>query len=73
MGLWYSKIEQFPMTIYSDADYADCRVHRKSTSDTYQFLRNCLVSWSFKKQNSAALSTAEAEYVATGACYAQVL
>jgi hypothetical protein len=31
------------------------------------------VSWSSKKQNSIALSTAEAEYVAAGACCAQLL
>jgi hypothetical protein len=31
------------------------------------------VSWSSKKQNFVALSTAEAEYVAAGACYAQLL
>jgi hypothetical protein len=32
-----------------------------------------LVSWSSKKQNSVALSTAEAEYIAAGACCAQIL
>jgi hypothetical protein len=32
-----------------------------------------LVSWSSKKQTSLALSTAEAEYVATGQCCAQLL
>ena len=48
-------------------------VDRKSTSGTCQFLSNCLVSWSSKKQNSVALSTAEAEYVAEGACCSQVL
>jgi hypothetical protein len=31
------------------------------------------VSWSSKKQTSFTLSTAEAEYVATGQCYAQLL
>jgi hypothetical protein len=31
------------------------------------------VSWTSKKQNSVALSTAEAEYVAVGACCAQPL
>ena len=45
MGLWYPKIRQFFMTSFSDVDYAGCRVDRKSTSGTYQFLENCLVSW----------------------------
>jgi hypothetical protein len=31
------------------------------------------VSWASKKQNSVALSTAEAEYIATGHCCAQLL
>jgi hypothetical protein len=31
------------------------------------------VSWSSKKQNSVALFTAEAEYIAAGACCAQIL
>jgi hypothetical protein len=31
------------------------------------------VCWTSKKQNSVALSTAEAEYVAAGACCAQLL
>jgi hypothetical protein len=31
------------------------------------------VSWSSKKQNSVALSTAEAEYIAAGSCCAQIL
>ena len=73
MGLWYSKTGQFSMTSFLDADYAGCRVDRKSTSRACQFLGNCRVSWSSKKQNSVALSTAEAEYVAAGACCAQIL
>ena len=66
MGLWYPKTGDFSMTSFSDADYAGCRVDRKSTSRTCQFLDNCLISWSSRKQNSVALSTAEAEYVAAG-------
>jgi hypothetical protein len=31
------------------------------------------VSWASKKQNSVALSTTEAEYIAAGHCYAQLL
>jgi len=54
MDLWHPKVKQYPMTSYSDADYAGCRLDRKSTSGTCQFLRNCLVSWSSKRQNSVA-------------------
>ena len=32
-----------------------------------------LMSWSSKKQNFVALSTAEAEYIAAGSCCAQIL
>jgi hypothetical protein len=47
-------------------------VDRKSTSRMCQFLGRSLVSWSSKKQTSIALSTAEAKYVATGQCCAQL-
>jgi hypothetical protein len=36
-------------------------------------LGRSLVSWSSKKQNNVALSTAEAKYIAVGACCAQIL
>jgi hypothetical protein len=45
----------------------------KSTSGACHMLGRSLVSWSSKKQNYVALSTAEAEYIATGACCAQIL
>ena len=34
MGLWYPKTGEFSMTSFLDADYAGCRVDRKSTSGT---------------------------------------
>jgi hypothetical protein len=73
LGLWYSRGSYFELIGYSDADYAGCKVDRKSTSGTCQFLRRSLVSWYSKKQNSIALSTAEAEYVTVGSCCAQLL
>jgi hypothetical protein len=36
-------------------------------------LGRSLVSWTSKKQSSVALSTIEVEYIATGACCAQIL
>ncbi|GKB14306.1 retrovirus-related pol polyprotein from transposon TNT 1-94 [Tanacetum coccineum] len=56
-----------------DADYAGCKDTFKSTSGGAQFLGEKLVSWSSKKQDCTALSTAEAEYVSLSACCAQVL
>ena len=72
-GLWYPKGSTFDLVGYSDSDYAGCKVDRKSTSGTCQFLGRSLVSWNSKKQTSVALSTAEAEYVAAGQCCAQLL
>jgi hypothetical protein len=70
--LWYPKGSTFDLIGYSDADWAGCKIDRKSTSGTCQFLGRSLVSWASKKQNSVALSTAEAEYVAAGHCCVQL-
>jgi hypothetical protein len=72
-GLWYPKGSTFDLIGYSDADWAGCKIDRKSTSETCQFLRRSVVSWASKKQNSVALSTAEAEYIIAGHCCAQLL
>nr|GEX78060.1 retrotransposon protein, putative, Ty1-copia subclass [Tanacetum cinerariifolium] len=63
----------FELTGFSDADYAGCKDTFKSTSGGAQFLGEKLVSWSSKKQDCTALSTAEAEYVSLSACCAQIL
>ncbi|KAM6587307.1 hypothetical protein CsatA_009912 [Cannabis sativa] len=73
LGLWYPKNSNFEIVSYSDADFAGCKTDRKSTSGTCHFLGNSLVSWFSKKQNSVALSTTEAEYIAAGSCCAQIL
>jgi hypothetical protein len=73
LGLWYPKGAHFELIGYSDVDYTGCKVDRKSTSETCQFLGRSLVCWSSNKQNSLALSTAEEEYVAVGSCCGQLL
>jgi hypothetical protein len=70
LGLWYPKSAHFELVGYSDADYIRCKVDRKSTSGTCQFLGRSLLCWSSKKQNFVALSMAEAEYVAARSCCA---
>jgi hypothetical protein len=72
-GLWYPKGSTFDLIGYFDVDWAGCKIDRKSTSGTCQFLWRSLVSWASKKQNYVALSTAEAEYIAAGHCCAQLL
>jgi hypothetical protein len=65
--------EQIELIGYFDSDYAGCKVERRSTLGTCQLLGRSLVSWSSKKQNSVALSTTEAKYIAIGSCCAQII
>jgi hypothetical protein len=73
IGLWYHKGARFQLVGYSDLDYAGYKIDRKSTSGGCHLLGRSLVSWTSKKQNSVALSTAKAEYIAVGACCAQII
>ncbi|GKA59840.1 retrovirus-related pol polyprotein from transposon TNT 1-94 [Tanacetum coccineum] len=58
---------------FADADHAGCQDTRRSTSGSMQFLGDRLVSWSSKRQKSAAISSTEAEYIAMSGCCAQIL
>jgi hypothetical protein len=73
VGLLYPKGATFDLIGYSDSDYAGCKIDRKSTSGGCHLLGRSLVSWTSKKQNSVALSTIEAKYIAAGACCTQIL
>ncbi|GJZ75275.1 retrovirus-related pol polyprotein from transposon TNT 1-94 [Tanacetum coccineum] len=55
------------------ADHAGCQDTRRSTSGSMQLLGDRLVSWSSKRQKSAAISNMKAEYIALSGCCAQVL
>ncbi|GJR95335.1 retrovirus-related pol polyprotein from transposon TNT 1-94 [Tanacetum coccineum] len=69
-GLWYPKDSSIALTTFADADHAGCQDTRRSTSGSMQFLGDRLVSWSSKRQKSAAISSTEAEYIAMSGCCA---
>nr|GEX11111.1 retrovirus-related Pol polyprotein from transposon TNT 1-94 [Tanacetum cinerariifolium] len=72
-GLWYPKDSSVALTAFVDADHAGCQDTRHSTSGSLQFLGDILISWSSKRQKSAAISSTEAEYIALSGCCAQIL
>ncbi|GKE25133.1 integrase, catalytic region, zinc finger, CCHC-type containing protein, partial [Tanacetum coccineum] len=63
-GLWYSKDSAIALTTFADADHAGCQDTRRSTSGSIQLLGDRLVSWSSKRQKSAAISSTKAKYIA---------
>ena len=73
LGLWYPKGAHIDLTCYSNANFTGYMVDKKSTSETCHFIGHSLISWFSKKQNSVALSTIEAEYIAACSCCAQIL
>nr|GEY46532.1 uncharacterized mitochondrial protein AtMg00810-like [Tanacetum cinerariifolium] len=58
---------------FTDADHAGCQDTRRNTSGSLQFLADRLISWSSKRQKSAAISSMEAEYITLSGCCAQIL
>nr|GEV88436.1 hypothetical protein [Tanacetum cinerariifolium] len=63
-GLWYLKDSSVALTAFADVDHAGCQDTRRSTSGSLQFLGERLISWSSKRQKSAAISITKAEYIA---------
>nr|GEW55592.1 uncharacterized mitochondrial protein AtMg00810-like [Tanacetum cinerariifolium] len=71
--LWYPKDSSFDLVAYTDSDYTEESLDRKSTTGGCQFLRCRLISWQCKKQTMVANSKTEAEYAVGSSCYGQVL
>ncbi|GKF92183.1 hypothetical protein Tco_0278902, partial [Tanacetum coccineum] len=71
-GLWYPKDSSIALTAFADTDHAGCQDTRRSTSESMQLLGDRLVSWSSKRQKSAAISSTEAQYIALSGCCAQI-
>nr|GEV09425.1 hypothetical protein [Tanacetum cinerariifolium] len=59
--------------VFKDVDHTGCQDTRHSTSGCLQFLGDRLISWSSKRQKSAAISSTEAEYITLSSCCAQIL
>ena len=72
-GILYSHSENSMLIGYCDADWAGSANDRKSTARGCFFLGNNLIAWFSKKQNCVSLSTAEAEYIAAGSSYSQLV
>ncbi|GKC62302.1 retrovirus-related pol polyprotein from transposon TNT 1-94 [Tanacetum coccineum] len=72
-GLWYLKDSAIALIAFTDVDHAGCQDTRRSTSRSMQLLGDRLVSWSSKRQKSAAISSTETEYIDLSGCCAQVL
>nr|GEV20021.1 retrovirus-related Pol polyprotein from transposon TNT 1-94 [Tanacetum cinerariifolium] len=62
-GLWYPKDSSVALTAFADADHAGCQDTRRRTFGSLQFLGGRLISWSSKRQKSAAISRTKAEYI----------
>nr|GFD14188.1 copia protein [Tanacetum cinerariifolium] len=69
----WKAIDPLHYRAFADADHAGCQDTRCSTSGRVQFLGEMLISWSSKRQKSAAISSTEAEYIALSGCCAQIL
>lgn len=71
-GTHYKQEEDNNLVGYTDSDWAGSVDDRKSTSGYVFFLGSKVITWSSKKQNTVALSSAEAEYMSatSAACEA---
>lgn len=63
-GIWYRSVENGVLIGYSDSDWGGCVDDYKSTSGYSFSFGSGIFSWSTKKQDIVAQSSAEAEYVA---------
>jgi len=63
VGLVYS-CSSNPPTMFTDADWGNCNLDRKSYTGHVFMMSGGAVSWESKKQQTVALSSTEAEYMA---------
>jgi hypothetical protein len=64
VGLRFGGSAEEALAGYADADFAGCISTRRSTSRFVFKLNGGAISWASRRQECAALSTTEAEYIA---------
>jgi hypothetical protein len=62
LGLRLSRSSSTSVSAFSDADWAGCPDHRRSTGGFAVFLGSNLISWSARKQATVSRSSTKAEY-----------
>ena len=72
-GLDCRRSEGIKLVGYTDSDWASSVANRKSTSECCFSLGSTTVSWFSRKQESVALSSAEAEYMAASLASCEAL
>ncbi|KAK5795584.1 hypothetical protein PVK06_036853 [Gossypium arboreum] len=72
-GVKFERIEELKLVGYSDSDWAGSVDDMKSTSGYFFTLGSGVFSWSSKKQQTVAQSTAEAEYIASAGAVNQAI
>lgn len=73
MKLCYSRDVSPGIKVYSDADWANDSDDRRSVSGYVVLMQGGPISWSSKRQQTVALSTTEAEYMAVSATTQEVM
>jgi hypothetical protein len=75
-GLWFDGMydgKPKDLVGFVDSDWAGDKSDRKSTTGWMMRIGNATVTWKSQKQNSVALSTAEAEYIAAASATQEVM
>ena len=72
-GLKYKVDQRIDLEGYVDSDWVGSAIDRKSTSGCCFSMGSGVISWFSRKQSYVALSTAEAEYVASCSASCEVV
>jgi hypothetical protein len=72
-GLTFTHVVDFSLVGFSDSDWAGDKLDRKSITGYVFTLAGAAITWKTKKQQTVALSSTEAEYMALGDAVKELL